>query len=378
MTNWRVVNEICEVADPCVASDQKKALMLSACREMAEFHYHHCREVRFIYERWGFEPAMLVEYSDLAKIPPIGVSAMKRFVLTSLAEEQAVLKLTSSGTKGIKTQIWFDQDSLERVQRMLDVFLEAEGFVSNQKTNYLIFNYDPDDAGDLGVAFTDKNQMRFAPVNQVHFTVKKQKNGEWFFNKERALATLKEYAASTLPVRIFGMPAFIHEFAQHCVKVGASFQLASGSLMITGGGWKASEEKRISRAAFRQECEDIFGIDQSRQRDAFGMAEHSAPYFECKQHKFHVPVYNRLLVRDPETMQVLAPGQLGLMELITPFNAMMPTLALLTTDWVSEDQRPCACGYNTPTFTLMGRAGISQHKGCAIHADDIVKRKARD
>jgi len=104
------------------------------------------------------------------------------------------------------------------------------------------------------------------------------------------------------------------------------------------------------------------------------MAEHSAPYFECREHRFHVAVFNKLIIRDPETMEPLPKGEQGLMELITPFNAMMPTLALLTTDWAIEDAAPCPCGYNAPTFTLLGRAGISKHKGCAIHAEDIVKR----
>lgn len=365
---------ICEIENPCLITDEKCQLMLEACREMATFHFENCPEIKFLYEKHGFKPESLKDYADLEKIPPLGVSAMKRYLMTSLDHKEAVLRLTSSGTKGIKTQIWFDQKSLDRVQRMLDVFLEQERMVSTTPTNYLVFTYDPDDAKDLGIAYTDKNQMRFAPINRVHYALKKNSLDEWVFDKEKALEVLREYAQEPHPVRVFGMPAFLHDFVGMCLKEKATFSLPEGSLMITGGGWKAAEDKMISRDDFREECSQVFGIPTEWIRDAYGMAEHSAPYFECKAHKFHVAVFNKLIIRDPETMKPLPPGQQGLMELITPFNAMMPTLALLTTDWAIEDPEPCECGYNAPTFTLLGRAGIAKHKGCAIHAEDIVKR----
>ncbi len=104
------------------------------------------------------------------------------------------------------------------------------------------------------------------------------------------------------------------------------------------------------------------------------MAEHGAPYLECLRHRFHVPAYTRIFIRNPVTLEVLTPGARGLIELMTPFNAMMPTLAVLSTDLGFVDPDPCPCGYNSPTFTLSGRGGLKKHKGCAIHAGEIVQR----
>ena len=109
-------------------------------------------------------------------------------------------------------------------------------------------------------------------------------------------------------------------------------------------------------------------------RDGYGMAEHGAPYMECERHRMHVPVYNRVLVRDPVTLGVLPRGATGLLELITPYSSMMANLAILTTDLGYLDEEDCGCGRSSPTFTLVGRAGIAKFKGCAISAADIVKR----
>ncbi len=366
--------KICEIDSPLDWTDDKNQLMAMACKEMALFHQKNCPDIERLYKKHQFDPNSIESIDDLTRIPAVGVSAMKYHLLTSMPPDQAVLKLTSSGTRGQKTQIWFDQGSLDRVQRMLDVYLEQEKIVSKELTNYLVFNYDPDDAGDLGIAYTEKNQLRFAPQNKAFFTVKKDKQGQWQFLKEKALQTLKEYAQEGKPVRIMAMPAFLFEFLGFMKKQNISFKLPKGSLIITGGGWKAAEDKMVSRDQFRQMCKDAFGIPAEWIRDAYGMAEHSAPYFQCSHHKFHVAVFNRLYVRDPVTNKVLPPGEKGLLELVTPFNAIMPTLALLSTDWAMIDSESCGCGQNSPTFTLLGRAGLSKHKGCAIHADDIVKR----
>jgi phenylacetate-coenzyme A ligase PaaK-like adenylate-forming protein len=132
----------------------------------------------------------------------------------------------------------------------------------------------------------------------------------------------------------------------------------------------------VSRERFRERIETALGIRPENVRDNFGMAEHAAPYIECRHHRFHVPVYNRILIRDPVTMQVSPCGQPGLMELVTPFNAMMPTLAILSTDVAKIDLEPCRCGWTTPTFTLIGRGGLTKHKGCALLAQEIVRRGA--
>src|SRR5262249_51338324 len=119
---------------------------------------------------------------------------------------------------------------------------------------------------------------------------------------------------------------------------------------------------------------ELLGVSDERIRDGYGLAEHAAPYIECRRHRFHVAAYNRVFVRDPATLAVLPPEEPGLLEFVTPFNAMMPNLAVLATDIGQLDAAPCECGWNAPTFTLLGRGGITKHKGCALTAGDIVRR----
>lgn len=375
MMSFPAANAISEIIRPTQWSSEKSDLLVRACSEMAQFHYENSSVIKNLYDKYRFHPSQIKSEKDLHDIPAIGVTAMKYHLLTSRPEEKATLVLTSSGTSGQKTQIWFDEESLARVQRMLDVLLEEEGLTSKTPTNYLVFTYNPDQAKDLGIAFSCKNQTRFAPIHNVHYAIEK-KEGDWKFDKERIEQIFDKYAQEDLPIKMTGMPSFVFEFIQHLQSKNKRYQFRSDSSILTGGGWKAAEDKQITRSDFRRLCEQMFGIPEHRVRDGYGMAEHSAPYFECKEHRFHIPAYNRLLIRDPKTLRVLPDGEQGLLELITPFNTMMPNLAILSTDWAIIDPEPCPCGANSPTFQLLGRAGTSKHKGCAISADDIVKRSS--
>ncbi len=366
---------ISRIEDPLKNSPERTELFLAAVREMAVYHQSRCPELAHLYRRRGFDPASIRSETDLANLPSLQVTAMKSFLLLSLPEREAVLRLTSSGTRGQKTQIWFDQASLDRVQMMLETLWRQEGLVSAEPNSYLMFVYDPEDAKDLGIAFSDKNQQRFAPVKESVYAIRKNARGDWEFDHASILAAAERFSSEGVPVRLFGMPAFLFEFLELLEAKRIRLRFHPDSLVMTGGGWKAAEDKQISRADFRARLVAATGIPDHRIRDGFGMAEHCAPYMECREHRLHVPIYNRILIRDPETMAVLPPGRKGLMELLTPFNAMMPTLSILSTDYAVIDSDPCPCGANVPTFTLHGRAGLSKHKGCALQASEIVSRK---
>jgi len=373
MTDFTAATEISGIPRPLDWSKYQRNRMIDACREMAEFHAEHSSDIGYLYRKHEFDPSSIKSEADLERIPFVGVTAMKYFLLTSLPDAAAVLRLTSSGTRGQKTQIWFDEASLARVQSMLDGLWAQEGLVSNEPTNYVNFIYDPEQAKDLGIAFSVKNEQRFTPILESYFTIRKNAHGAWEFQKDETIRRLRKYAEAGEPVRILGVPSFIYELLQ-ALEGEPPIRLNPNSFLLTGGGWKAAEDKSVTRQQFRQLVTDRLGIPDENMRDGYGMAEHSAPYIECRNHRFHIPVYNRILVRDPETLAVLPDGKTGLLEFITPFNAMMPNLAILSTDLGYLDPEPCLCGWTAPTFTLVGRGGLVKHKGCAITAAEIVKR----
>jgi phenylacetate-coenzyme A ligase PaaK-like adenylate-forming protein len=367
---------VCAGQNPLDWDDGKCATLVRACKEMALFHREHCREIDWLYRKYHFDPETLRTEEDIERIPPLGVTAMKYYLILTLPPEKAFLTLTSSGTRGQKTQVWFDSESLDRVQAQLRRLWEQEGLVSEKPTNYLQLVYDPEEAQDLGIAFSVKNEQQFAPAARAYYAIRKSSQGEWEFRFSETISVLRDYCREGKPVRISGITRFIFELFEALAREPEPMPpLPEGSFLLTGGGFKTAENKQVTKEEFRSLAARHLSIPQENMRDGYGFAEHSAPYIECRNHRFHIPVYNRIIVRDPVTMKALPAGTPGLLEFVTPFNAMMPTLALLSTDLGYIDAEDCGCGWKSPTFTLMGRGGLVKHKGCAIHASEIVKRK---
>lgn len=367
--------KISRIPNPADWSPEKTAVMVDACRELALFHAEHSAELAHLYRKEGFDPASIREEADLQRIPMVGVTAMKWHLLTSRPSNAAVLKLTSSGTSGQKTQVWFDQGSLDRVQGMMDVLWGQAGLVTEEPTNYVAFIYDPKEAKDLGIAFTAKNEQRFATTREDFYTVRKNKSGQWEFRLEETIETMQRFAREGYPVRLLGIPGFLFELVTELEKRGMVIPLPPKSRVIIGGGWKAKEDKKVTKAAFQALVSRTLGIPTELMYDLYGMAEHSAPYISCVNHRHHVPAFNRIFIRDPRTMRVVPDGETGLIELITPYNTMMPNLAILSTDLGYLHADSCGCGWSSPTFEIVGRGGIAQHKGCAITAGEIVRRQ---
>jgi phenylacetate-coenzyme A ligase PaaK-like adenylate-forming protein len=365
----RDVNALFRVEQPLQWTPEKTTLLVRACRAMAAYQYSHCLEVRRIYDRHGFAPDSLQDEAGLERIPALNVSAFKRYELSSKGLDQATQQLSSSGTGGRSTKVWRDEGTRWRSRRMFTGLAAQLGFTSRRPASYLVFTHKPRASEDVMVAATFARFMDFAPATEVFHAVESGPSGNWVLRKEQAAAKLADYVREGQPVRIMGLPSFIHETLPEITALGP-LQLPPDSWVFTGGGWKTRQDRSVPPEDFRTQLAGIFGLRPENIRDRFGMAEHGIPYMQCPRHRFHVPAYSRVWARDPVTLEILPRGRSGLLEFLTPINSMMPTLAILSTDLGVVEAEACGCGLNSPTFTPQGRGGLSQYETCALRMLD--------
>ena len=81
------------------------------------------------------------------------------------------------------------------------------------------------------------------------------------------------------------------------------------------------------------------------------------------------------LFRDPDTLEPLPMGRVGLVNLISPLMTATPTLSVMTDDLgyltPGED---CGCGINSPYLTILGRVGMPEIQTCAVGAAELLGR----
>ena len=259
---------------------------------------------------------------------------------------------------------------------MVDRAYEAMGLVRRDlPTNYLIFAYDPKEARNVGTAYTDSNLTKLAPKNRTYHALRWDEERQSFtFREAETLTVLQSYAEEGLPVRFIGFPAFLHRMVSSMRdRKLPKLRLGKDSCVLTGGGWKTSENERIDPAEFVSEIEAYLGIPGANVRDGYGMVEHGVPYLQCEYHRFHVPTFSRAFIREVSTLEVLPDGEVGFLHLVTPYNLAMPAHSLLVSD-LATMARGCPCGRPTPTIAIQGRAGTRKNKGCAISASQLLTR----
>ncbi len=355
--------------DPFSFSEENKNLFRESFVENALFHYEHHPLIKGIWDKYGVHPKNIKTEKDLEVIPGVMVHLFKEHELVSVPKDELVLTLTSSGTGGVKSQQFLNEESLANVKLLAFEIHRSLGMVDERSYNYLCFTYDPAVANDLGTAFTDELLTNFTKKNEVYYALQWDgvKN-DFIFNEEGVVETLKRFASSEFPTRILGFPAFLYELIE---KFDLNLDLGKDSWLQTGGGWKGKADKEIPKMEFRELIHKRLGILPEHQRDLFGMVEHGIPYVDCAKGNLHIPNYARVYIRSPFDLSLLPKGEKGLLHFLCSYNFSYPAPSLLTTDYGRLGS--CDCGIGGDTLILEGRAGVNKHKGCAIKALEMIK-----
>lgn len=351
-------------------------IFMEAMRDCLKHHINNNEFFANYMKDAGFDPDSLKTEDDLKNIPFIHANFFKKYEVLSVPREDIVFYATSSGTGGQKSQMFFDKDTQDFGNAMIENEFRQFGFLSDELTNYLLFTYEPAHISkDLGTAQTDMGLLSYAPVNETFFALRYNGQGH-DFDVYGTIRALEEYEKQGLPVRIFGFPSFLYFTVRQMKETGhRPLKLNVKSMTMLGGGWKGFADQQISKVELYNLVEEMLGIPEANCRDGYGSTEHSVPYFECPKHHFHIPVYSRMIIRDVETLEPLPFGEAGFANFITPHLLSVPAVSVLMGDMaVMHPAEECGCGIKTPFMEIIGRAGTSKAKSCAITASELLKR----
>lgn len=372
------IEALCSIDKPYASYGHSAAdrLFVEAMQESIRWHTDLSPFYRRLIEQHSFDVKTLSSIEDCARIPFVLASFFKAHEIVSVPREQIFLHLTSSGTTGQKSQVFFDEWSIRSAQRMVDFIFREYGWITpEKKANYLLYSYETEPDSKLGTAYTDNFLCKYAPVNSGFYALRLTGKGTHEFDVFGCIEALRRYEKEGLPVRIFGFPAFFYFTLQRMQDLGLPpLKLSPESLVFLGGGWKGHVDKAIDKRSFYAQVEAQLGIPDSRLRDGFGSVEHCIPYVECEAHQFHVPVWSRVYIRDVKTLEPLPNGKKGFLHFVSPYITSMPAQSVLMGDLASlHDGNSCSCDLKTPYFTVHGRAGTSINKSCAIAATELMR-----
>ena len=347
---------------------------LRAVRDNCAYHIKHCPEYRLICQAEGFVPEQLNTVEDLCRLPVLPTLFFKRRRVRSMPQWRLSFEVTSSGTSGSFSRVGFDWGCvLAEVPMVLRLGL-CHRLASPVPAHYVVLGYKPGRQDRMGVARTMFGLTHFAPPLSRFYALRWRGDG-YVPDLEGAAAELLRRARSPLPSRNVAFPAYLWIGMEALEERGLPVRLPKGSKILLAGGWKQHYAQEVDKGRLYAAAERVLGVPEGDIHEFFGAVEHPIFYNSCQNHRFHIPAYARVLIRDVRTLEPLPMGEIGLVNLIPPLINAAPVTSVMTDDLgMLTPGEYCGCGLTSPVLTIWGRAGLNDIKTCAAGAAELLGR----
>lgn len=373
------VQAFCTDPTAYAADAQHEEQFVHAMRDITAWHIERSPWYAQFAKRHAIVPEQLRSLDDIIAMPAVHANFFKAHEIRSIPLSQVFAHLTSSGTTGQKSQMFFDEFTLTNARTMVERCLHARGFPSSTPAHYLVNGYEPYEGFKVGTSNTSQYLMSHAPVDQQFWTLRHIGGGRHEFDPFGTIQSLENWAQGDTPVRIIGFPAFLYFTLERMQQMGRpSLRLPPESWVVFGGGWKGHADKAIGREELLARIGHQLGIAPSHIIETFGSVEHSVPYIGCARQRLHQPTWSRVVVRDVRSLEPVPDGTPGFLSFISPYITSAPAHSIIMGDLaVRHPAGSCDCHAQcSPCFEVLGRAGVSANRSCAAAAAQLLQGEA--
>ncbi|MCF7927243.1 MAG: acyl-protein synthetase [Candidatus Izimaplasma sp.] len=348
-------------------------LFTDALRENAIHHKNHSTEYKEILDNFACDLSQIKTIKDIKDIPFIPMVYFKRHDLNSMPFDKMAIKATSSGTSsGLKSKVGMGYTDLWRGFKMIWRLFRYHKFWSLKRVNYFIFGYEPTKHTDVVIMKSANGFTKVAPAKKRYYAIRwDDEVNKYKVDLDYMKQGLIKASKQRFPIRTLGFPAYTYFLLKEMKEEDIKLTMPKGSLLTIGGGWKQFYAEQVDKQAFYDIVEDVLGIKEDNIVEFFGAVEHPVVFPDCKYHHLHVPIYSRVLIRDPETFEPLKKGEIGLVNLLSPLNQATPLTSVMTDD-LGILHEGCECGLEAPWLEIIGRVGITDIKTCAQGAQALM------
>ena len=326
------------------------------------YQFRHNAPYRRYCERQGRTPDNVTRWQE---VPAVPIAAFKEAVLTTFPPEQAAACFQSSGTTGGKTSrhyhpnlVLYDLSATlnwqahllpeGRPMRLLVLSPSRQAMPHSSLAHYLSLMVERYGAPDSAFLLRESG-----------------------IDLEALIGALHASEASGEPVALLATSfAFVH-LLDALAERGLRFRLPPGSRLMDTGGYKG-RSREVPRRELYAQLRDALGIPREYCVNMYGLTEHSTQFLDAvlrnhltgvaaPRYKTVVP-WARTRVLDPETLEELPPGEMGL---LCHFDlANRGSVAHVLTEDI---------GYLLGEgFELVGRASGTEARGCSIAIDELL------
>lgn len=304
------------------------------------------------------------EWQQVADVPPLPVTMFKKFALSAVPEEQVVRELHSSSTTGQSpSRIFIDKTTAFRQARALVSILKDA--IGGARRPYLVLDV-PESVGDGGTLTARGAAIRgignFA--SSTTFAMRQGEGGSVDPDWDAVTAFFEQHGDE--PVLIFGFTFIVWSRVVLEAEAHSLSFRAPQAQLLHSGGWKKLTAEAVTKDEFNARTGAVLGMPPAGALDFYGMVEQVGTVFvDCPAGNKHAPAFADVVIRRPYTLEPVAPGEVGIIEVVSVLPTSYPGQALITEDQgelLGVDD--CACGRRGQYFRFTSRVERVEVRGC--------------
>ncbi|MCD6480695.1 MAG: hypothetical protein J7L31_00265 [Thermoplasmata archaeon] len=218
----------------------------------------------------------------------------------------------------------------------------------------------------MGVTFNFKEKM----MSKMIKAASKKMNEDMV---KRMVNWIDEMYKKGERILFAGAPFILNMALDRLEEEGKSYDFGERGAVLTGGGWKIHEDKRLPVEVFRERVGKILGIPPENCLDLYAMVESNGFLVHCPEgHYFHIPqnyFHVRVIDDDGEDVAYGEEGRFAFLDGI----AMSYPGFISTGDKVKIHERCPACGREGPVLEPeVERIKGEEIRGCAEEMRRII------
>jgi len=313
-------------------------------------------------EHW---PVHFQAAERLADLPYLPVGAFKANPPLALVGANEIKRtLTSSATTGqVPSRVILDAETAKRMTKGVTTIIRD--FIGPARRPYLVIDTPENlntqgELGARGAAIQGLGSF----ATEVICCLRVDQKGNTSLDLEKVLHCAAKWREAE--VLAYGFTYVIWtQLVQPLQRQGITLDIPNVRVLHSGG-WKRLEREAVTKEVFIEGVASVFGCSPDRVIDFYGMVENvGVVYPDCERGNKHVPAFAEVVVRNPLTLEPVAAGQKGLVQVCSVLPTSFPGFLVLTDDMAEIiDYNECPCGRRGTSFRFAGRVPKAEVRGC--------------
>jgi len=342
--------------------EERQAGLLEILKEELDYACQRHAGYKNYIQHWPKDYRSAARVADFPFLPVGILKANPPLSFVGPAEIKRTLT-SSATTSQLPSRVVLDSPTARRMTK--GVVTIVRDFIGPDRRPYLVvdtpgFLGGGNELGARGAAI--QGLQPFANVTTYCLSLDNQ--GELVLDRDRLREFARDRQDTELLVYGFTFILWKH-LVEPLTAEGICLNLPKARILHSGG-WKRLQDQAVEKTVFDEQLAHVFGCSPERIIDFYGMVESvGVIYPDCSAGNKHGPAFGDVIVRNPLTLEPVAAGEHGIVQVCSVLPTSFPGHLLLTEDMAQVHAYDgCPCGRRGISFRFAGRIPKAELRGC--------------